>query len=86
MKEELNKELEIIYHYRDLAEKNVIKKRGRILYFFIRLPSFLFPPISIDSKRWFDLELEKEYNRLMDEEGRAKLRALRPDIYSEAGY
>lgn len=80
----LESELQIYRHYRDLAEKNIKKKRGFLRNFFKEFfMIFPFSPLTIDSPRWNDKEIDEEYERLMDLEGNERLHKLRPDIYNK---
>lgn len=77
----LDKEYYIISKYEYIAENNIKKKRGIIRSFLKNFTLFIFPPMSIDSPRWDDKEVELEYERLMAEKGNAELHKLRPDLY-----
>ena len=65
---QLDQEYEEISHYMDMAERNV-KNRNKLKWFISRIPLYLFPPLTINSKRWDNEEVELEYKRLMKEQG-----------------
>lgn len=77
----LDTEYSIISKYYDIAEKNVNKRRNIIKRILRTLSLAIFPPMTIDSKRWDDQEFEIEFERLMKLEGNKVLHKLRPDIY-----